>query len=266
MQSLTIASTQADAESATTIEQHHAELAGSLQAHVQALLRAVDTFDDHGRDLARTDLVTWCRRELLPHALAEEATLYDAARSLPELEPLLRAMIQEHGQLQDLINDLAATPTAAESAATAGALQALFGSHVLKENELLLPALASATDVSLADQLTRMHREMTAHQNADDAAADTSADRAEHTCGCHDTATTDHPELDARLVPHAIRHATIFGALDAVAVGSAMVLVAPHDPIPLLHQIQQRHPNAFEVDYLERGPEAWRLLFTRSAA
>jgi uncharacterized protein (DUF2249 family) len=42
--------------------------------------------------------------------------------------------------------------------------------------------------------------------------------------------------------------------------------VAPHDPLPLLDQIEQRWPSAFTVEYLERGPETWRLRFTRTAA
>jgi uncharacterized protein (DUF2249 family) len=84
------------------------------------------------------------------------------------------------------------------------------------------------------------------------------------TCGEHDSDTD--PELDARAVPHAIRHATIFGALDGVSPGGAMVLIAPHDPVPLLAQIEQRDPGAFEISYLERGPEAWRLRFARRAS
>ena len=32
-------------------------------------------------------------------------------------------------------------------------------------------------------------------------------------CGCHE-AHTELPELDARAIPHAIRHATIKGALE----------------------------------------------------
>ncbi len=71
------------------------------------------------------------------------------------------------------------------------------------------------------------------------------------------------PELDARTIPHAIRHATIFGALSAVKPGAAMVLVAPHDPKPLLAQIAEREGDAIEVTYLERGPEAWRLQLAR---
>jgi uncharacterized protein (DUF2249 family) len=84
-----------------------------------------------------------------------------------------------------------------------------------------------------------------------------------HSCGCGEVDGPGYPELDARVVPHAIRHATIFGALDAVRPGGGLVLVAPHDPLPMLSQLEQRSPGTFAVDYLERGPEAWRLRFVR---
>nr|WP_235535507.1 DUF2249 domain-containing protein [Oerskovia sp. Root918] len=93
---------------------------------------------------------------------------------------------------------------------------------------------------------------------------DAPAEPAGHSCGCggHDDAG-NLPVLDARAVPHAIRHATIFGALEGVAPGSGMVLLAPHDPLPLLAQVDARWPGTFTVDYLERGPETWALAFTR---
>lgn len=80
-------------------------------------------------------------------------------------------------------------------------------------------------------------------------------------CACGETGATV-PELDARQIPHAIRHATIFGALDSLAPDAAMDLLAPHDPQPLLAQVAHRYPDGFAVEYLERGPE-WRLRFTR---
>ena len=79
-------------------------------------------------------------------------------------------------------------------------------------------------------------------------------------CGEHDEQL---PELDARVIPHAIRHGAIFGALGAVKPGKGMVLVAPHDPLPLLAQISARSGDAVEVSYLQRGPEAWRLRLHR---
>ncbi|MEW2074029.1 DUF2249 domain-containing protein [Streptomyces sp. NPDC013433] len=32
--------------------------------------------------------------------------------------------------------------------------------------------------------------------------------------------------------------------------------------MPLLRQIEDRHPGVFAVDYRQRGPKAWRLLLT----
>jgi uncharacterized protein (DUF2249 family) len=81
-------------------------------------------------------------------------------------------------------------------------------------------------------------------------------------CGCTDEGV---PELDVRTIPHAIRHATVFGALGAIPAGGSMVLVAHHDPKPLLAQIAEREAGAIEVAYLDEGPEAWRLRLTRQA-
>jgi uncharacterized protein (DUF2249 family) len=89
---------------------------------------------------------------------------------------------------------------------------------------------------------------------------------AAHTCGCGDADLTALPELDARAVPHAIRHGAILGALGSLGAGSGMVLVAPHDPLPLLAQIEDRWPGGFDLGYEERGPDAWRLRFVRRSA
>ncbi len=81
-------------------------------------------------------------------------------------------------------------------------------------------------------------------------------------CGCgapHDAL----PELDARQIPHAIRHAAIHGVIDSLTTNGAFVLVAPHDPLPLLAQIEQRHGGRIAVDYVERGPQAWKLKLSR---
>lgn len=83
-------------------------------------------------------------------------------------------------------------------------------------------------------------------------------------CGCGHDHDASAPELDVRAIPHAIRHATVFGALTAIPSGGSMVLVAPHDPKPLLAQIHDREKGTIGVEYLETGPEAWRLKLTRA--
>lgn len=79
-------------------------------------------------------------------------------------------------------------------------------------------------------------------------------------CGGHDQGV---PELDVRQIPHAIRHATVFGALGAIAPGFALDLVAPHNPLPLLAQIDERENGTIDVTYLQEGPEDWTVRLTR---
>ena len=71
------------------------------------------------------------------------------------------------------------------------------------------------------------------------------------------------PRLDAAAIPHAIRHAAVLGALDSIRPGSAMDLVAPHDPKPLLAQAQARYEAGVDIEYLVSGPDEWVLRLTR---
>lgn len=277
---MTLASDESEARALERMEAHHVELSAGLALRVRAVTKAARGGDDGELLAAREELVAWCRDELEPHAGAEEVTLYSVARDRPELAVLVRAMSHEHGLLVSLVARVGAASDAVALAEASGALLALFDSHVAKENELMLPALAAERSTSLAGVLDDMHAHMQAAATSCNVAVDHVADPLghvssveqvmahdgeSHACGCHETDGDGYPELDARAVPHAIRHATIFGALDAVTVGNGMVLVAPHDPLPLLAQLEQRDPGGFGVRYLERGPEAWRLLFERRA-
>lgn len=263
MTDLMLASTEADATAAAAIEQHHAEMAGALAARVAALVAAAAGTDVVAQQTAHQDLLRWAREELLPHAAAEEGTLYSAALTDERARLLVEAMLGESAGITALVDELAAAPDAVRAAAAGRALQAMFDSRLRKENEQLLPMLTSKTDVSLAGLLGGM-RELLGAATEEPSAAGGQAP-AGHSCGCGGHDDPGFPELDARAVPHAIRHATVFGALDAVPAGSGLILVAPHDPLPLLAQIEQRWPTVFAVSYLERGPEAWRLSLTRSA-
>lgn len=75
---------------------------------------------------------------------------------------------------------------------------------------------------------------------------------------------TEVVTLDARLVPKAVRHAAVFGALGALPAGAALDVLEPHDPQRMLAELEQGQPGAFEVSYVERGPEVWRVRFTRA--
>ncbi|MBI9000190.1 DUF2249 domain-containing protein [Corynebacterium sp. CCM 9185] len=83
------------------------------------------------------------------------------------------------------------------------------------------------------------------------------------TCGCgeHEVPV---PELDAAAIPHAIRHGAIHGALGVLPIGGALILVAPHNPIPLINEIAARE-ESFDMKFVQQGPEEWRIKFTRMA-
>lgn len=261
MSTVVLSSDEADARAVEAVEQHHAQLAGALASHVERLVAAASAHDAATADAARAALVAWCQHELVPHALAEEDAMYPPAHAMAEGRLLVGSMIDEHHVITGLVGGLDEATDPVRAASLATALRVMFDSHLAKENELVLPLLAGSPDVSVASLLDGMH-ELLGGEAHDDHASEEAEGHGGHACGCHETDGDGFPELDARIVPHAIRHATIFGALDAVAVGQGMILIAPHDPLPLLAQIEQR-PGAFDVTYLERGPEDWRLQFIR---
>jgi len=87
--------------------------------------------------------------EVLPHARAEERTLYRAARRDPGTAPLLQALMREHESLRSMAAGLGDPARAAQAAAQAAAIAALFASHAAKEEALLLPAMeSSGTDLA----------------------------------------------------------------------------------------------------------------------
>lgn len=251
-----IATSAEDAAAVAAVERHHAELSGRLTVLVDGLLNAAVSAG--GVDVARGRLANFLADELLPHAEAEETSLYPAAATAERARLLVDGMVAEHRVLERLAGEVSETAEPVRVAAAARALQVLVEAHLAKENELLLPEVAANPAVSLAAVLSGMH-EILGH--TEDEAGDGCGGGS---CGCGgDAEASTEPVLDVRSVPHAIRHATVFGALDAVPAGGTLVLVAPHDPLPLLDQIRSRTGGAFAVAYEERGPEAWRLRMSR---
>lgn len=74
----------------------------------------------------------------------------------------------------------------------------------------------------------------------------------------------DVPVLDVRLLPSRRKHPTIFETFDALEPGGAFVLLNDHDPVPLRYQLEAERPGAFTWEYLEEGPEIWRVRIGRT--
>ncbi|MGH8013843.1 MAG: DUF2249 domain-containing protein [Candidatus Binataceae bacterium] len=65
--------------------------------------------------------------------------------------------------------------------------------------------------------------------------------------------------LDVRETSPRERHPLIFGSFEKLSPGDAFVLVNDHDPKPLYYQLQAEWTGRFSWDYLEQGPEVWRV-------
>lgn len=76
---------------------------------------------------------------------------------------------------------------------------------------------------------------------------------------------TTHRELDVRVIPPREKHPAIFATFAALEPGQAFVLVNDHDPRPLRYQFEFEHTGEFGWEYLEEGPEVWRVRISKSA-
>jgi uncharacterized protein (DUF2249 family) len=72
--------------------------------------------------------------------------------------------------------------------------------------------------------------------------------------------------LDVRAEAPARRHDLIFETYTALTPGTGFVLVNDHDPKPLYYQFAAEHEGDFTWEYLEQGPEVWRVRIGRPEA
>lgn len=243
-----------DQQATATVLHHHAALRRELDEHVRALRTAVRAQTGYEQPLAA--LTAFLTESVLPHATAEETTLYPAAAADASTALLVEAMTAEHRALTERARALAHARSAVEALAVAEGIAAVFTVHVDKENELLLPALSRAPGVSLAELLQAMHQRL---------------DELEHPANPVDDHADDQggetpEELDVRTLPHGGgRHEAIFARLDALGPSGRLIIVNDHDPSPLRFQLEAAWPGVFAWEYLQAGPHVWRVAITRRA-
>ena len=71
--------------------------------------------------------------------------------------------------------------------------------------------------------------------------------------------------VDVRTIIPRERHPRIFKTYHDLAPGASFLLVNDHDPKPLYYQFQAELGEPFEWDYLESGPEVWRVRIGKPA-
>lgn len=70
-------------------------------------------------------------------------------------------------------------------------------------------------------------------------------------------------QLDVRTIQPRDRHPMIFQTFDNLKVSESFELVNDHDPKPLYYQFTHERAGLFGWEYLEEGPEMWRVRITR---
>jgi hypothetical protein len=129
-------------EQTRQIIHHHAVLRRGLERRVGALCDAADSGAPIEQPL--TELRDYLETEILPHAKAEEGTLYAAAATQARGSELVRTLIAEHRDLAGLVGHLQPAAGGAKAASVAEWIATLFAGHAAKENDLLLPALTDS--------------------------------------------------------------------------------------------------------------------------
>jgi uncharacterized protein (DUF2249 family) len=69
--------------------------------------------------------------------------------------------------------------------------------------------------------------------------------------------------MDVRPIPCSIKHGLIIRTWEQLPVGDYFVLLNDHDPVPLRYQFMAEYPDTFSWEYLERGPEDFRVKITK---
>lgn len=76
---------------------------------------------------------------------------------------------------------------------------------------------------------------------------------------------TERTTIDVRTIIPRERHPLLFKTFDELVAGESFELVNDHDPKPLYYQFMAERPGQLGWEYLEEGPETWRVVLTKQA-
>lgn len=217
----------------TAIHQEHERLRARLAAFTGPEAA------DGSRATAHSALVDFCTGELRDHLTATDRTLYAAASGAAGTRLLVQALRCGRAAIDERIDALAADPGSAVAAAQA--IEAVLAVQSAVEETVLLPALASLPGADLPALVADLRTLL-------------------------DGGRLDAPAVvDVREIPHGRRHPLIFGRYARLAPGEDFTLVNNHDPKPLRREFEAVHAGSYTWDYVESGPETWRVRIGKAA-
>lgn len=71
-------------------------------------------------------------------------------------------------------------------------------------------------------------------------------------------------DFDVRPFHPAVRHDMVFSAFDGLKPGEAFIFTNDHDPKPLYYQIEAESSEPFKWEYLESGPDDWKVKVSKT--
>lgn len=228
------------------IHEHHAALLETLKTY-GAELSQVPT------SLRPEQVVSFLKSDLLLHASGEEEHLYSAVEVLIKAHGQATATMRvDHRFIEDFVRRIEAagealTHAASDERAARQAqlerlvlqLEAVLEVHLAKEEQVYLPLLEQYLPIEEQQRiLDGMHE-------------------------AYQTAPVVKTTLDVRPIPPRERHPLIFQTFEALQPGEWFQLVNDHDPKPLFYQFKAEREGQFSWEYMEKGPDVWRVHIGR---
>ena len=183
------------------------------------------------------EMVDFCLHELRRYLAVADRDLYAPAAGDAETRLLVGALQIGAAALNAQIDDLAA----AFDAARISVLIAALDLQLQIEESVLMPALAGLPSVDPSWLAADLRAYLAGEQ-------------------------VEEPRvIDVRTIARGGRHPRVFAGYASLAPGEAFILVNSHDPKPLRREFEAIHAGAFSRDYLQTGPEEWRVRIGRVA-
>lgn len=239
-----------------TIRKHHRQMVSTLETLAAGI--------KENELPAGRKLVEFLRGDLLPHAHGEERHLYGLIDSLIKAHNVnsTATMCVDHTFLEEQVDRIDSAvarlerSSGSECSAAAAELErllielsAVLRLHLRKEEDVyftLMERYAPEQEQSAA--LRQMHRVYEEEKQ-----------KAPH------WAESPNVSLDVREIPPRSRHPLILETFNNLHPGESFLLVNDHDPKPLYYQFQAELTGQFSWNYLEQGPEVWRVRIGRAA-
>ncbi len=140
---------------ANAMRAHHASMVEEVRQRTEELWR---TATDWGH--ARHALARYLQDEILPHARAEEGTVYARGQQIPALAGLVRSMRYEHEVIGHLTHRLEQAFDWHAAADVASRVAELFAVHAGKEDRFIIAELEASPDANLEDILGGLREEL----------------------------------------------------------------------------------------------------------